>query len=92
VQEAVEWVKRDIAGFREALSYARDAQKDTPKVELGTGAEGSGVGIVVNAGENVQKDSAANGAKPTGEKRKRSEVVEEAAESPKMTLVAITEV
>ncbi|KAF2202433.1 hypothetical protein GQ43DRAFT_439718 [Delitschia confertaspora ATCC 74209] len=92
-QDAMEWIKRDIAGFREALGYAREAMKEQPKVELGTGEEGSGVGIIVNGGSNVNKESAANGAKPAGEARrvKRSEVVEE-SEAPKMTLVAITEV
>ncbi|KAK3071757.1 hypothetical protein LTS18_014791, partial [Coniosporium uncinatum] len=32
---------RDIAGFREALNYAREAMKNQPEVELGTGAEGA---------------------------------------------------
>lgn len=92
-QEAMEWIKRDIAGFREALGYAREAMKDQPEVEMGTGEEGSGVGLIVHGGLNVPVDSAANGANPPGERRKakRSEVVEE-SEAPKMTLVAITEV
>lgn len=86
VESAMEWIKRDLAGFNAALSYAREAQKDQPKVELGS--EGAGVGIVVNPGINVPQNSAAAGS----EKRtKRGEVVEE-SESPKMTLVAITEV
>ncbi|ORY07003.1 hypothetical protein BCR34DRAFT_29412 [Clohesyomyces aquaticus] len=89
-QEAMNWIKRDIAGFREALGYAREAMKDTPKIELGTPA--SGVGITVNAGLNVPANSAANGAPAAGGRAaKRSEVVEE-SDSPKMTLVAITEV
>lgn len=88
VESAMEWIKRDLAGFNAALSYAREAQKDQPKVELGS--EGAGVGIVVNPGINVPQNSAAAGS--SGEKRaKRGEVVEE-SESPKMTLVAITEV
>lgn len=92
-QEAVAWIKRDIAGFREALGYAREAMKDQPEVELGTGEEGSGVGVIVHGGLNVPVESAANGANPAGEHKraKRSEVVEE-SEVPKMTLVAITEV
>jgi hypothetical protein len=92
VTEAMQWIKRDIAGFNAALSYAREAMKDSPKIEMGS--EGAGVGIVVNAGSNVAANSAANGAKPPGEaakKEKRAEVVEE-SEAPKMTLVAITEV
>ncbi|KAL9062168.1 MAG: hypothetical protein Q9157_009165, partial [Trypethelium eluteriae] len=43
--------RRDIAGFREALNYAIQAQKNTPKIELGT--ENAGVGILVNPGLNV---------------------------------------
>lgn len=93
VEGAMEWIKRDIQGFNAALSYAREAMQNTPKIELGTGAEGSGVGIVVNAGLNVPANSAANGASAGGERRaKRDAVVEEASEAPKMTLVAITEV
>lgn len=91
VAAAVEWIKRDINSFNAALSYSERAQQNQPKVELGTGAEGSGVGITVNAGLNVPANSAANGATARPAKAKRSEVVED-SESPKMTLVAITEV
>jgi hypothetical protein len=88
VEEAMQWIKRDLAGFNAALGYAKEAQKDMPKVEMGT--ENAGVGLLVNPGVNVPKDSAAAGA-PPAEKRKRDEVVEE-EDAPKMTLVAITEV
>jgi len=87
VEEAMQWIKRDLAGFNAALGYAKEAQKDMPKVEMGT--ENAGVGLLVNPGVNVPKDSAAAGA--PAEKRKRDEVVEE-EDAPKMTLVAITEV
>jgi hypothetical protein len=90
IESAVEWIKRDLQGFNAALSYAREAMKDSPKIELGS--PGAGVGIVVNAGVNVPKDSAAAGTPPPAERVKRSDVVTEASESPKMTLVAITEV
>lgn len=92
VEGAMEWIKRDLEGFNAALTYAREAMQNTPKIEMGS--EGAGVGIVVNAGLNVPVDSAANGGKPPGGERKvkRSEVVAEEAETPKMTLVAITEV
>lgn len=90
VEDAMQWIKRDIAGFREALTYAREAMQNTPKIELGT--ENAGVGIIVNPGLNVPANSAANG-QPAGEKKnKRSEVVAEESEAPRMTLVAITEV
>jgi hypothetical protein len=85
VEAAMEWIKRDLAGFNAALGYAKEAQKDQPKVEMGT--ENAGVGLISNPGVNVPKDSAAAGTP----KAKRDEVVEE-SDAPKMTLVAITEV
>lgn len=88
VEEAMQWIKRDLAGFNAALGYAKEALKDQPKVELGT--ENAGVGIVINPGVNVQAGSAAAGAAPK-KAAKRDEVVEE-EDAPKMTLVAITEV
>jgi hypothetical protein len=90
VENAMQWIKRDLAGFNAALDYAKDAMKNTPKIELGT--EEAGVGIVQSPGLNVPANSAANGERPAGEKVKREEVVDEETETPKMTLVAITEV
>jgi hypothetical protein len=95
VESAMDWIKRDLAGFNAALSFAREAQKDQPKVELGS--PNAGIGIVVNPGVNVPKDSAAAGTPPKAERKaKRDEVdedaVDEESDSPKMTLVAITEV
>ena len=87
VEEAMQWIKRDLAGFNAALGYAKEALKDQPKVEMGT--ENAGVGIIVNPGVNVPVGSAAAGS--GGKKEKRDEVVEE-EDAPKMTLVAITEV
>ncbi|KAM7195761.1 hypothetical protein V8F20_007331 [Naviculisporaceae sp. PSN 640] len=40
--------KRDLAGFDRALRYAEAALTKGPKIELGTGAHGSGVGIIVD--------------------------------------------
>ncbi|KAL1798133.1 hypothetical protein ACET3X_002170 [Alternaria dauci] len=92
VEEAMQWIKRDLAGFNAALGYAKEAQKDMPKIEMGT--ENAGVGLLVNPGVNVPKDSAAAGTPPAEKKSKarRDEVVEEEGDAPKMTLVAITEV
>jgi hypothetical protein len=90
VESAMEWIKRDLEGFNAALSYAREAMQNTPKIELGT--ENAGVGMIVNAGLNVPANSAANGAPAAERKAKKSEVVAEESEAPKMTLVAITEV
>jgi hypothetical protein len=39
---------RDLAGFDRALRYAEAALVKGPKIQLGTGAEGSGVGIIVD--------------------------------------------
>jgi hypothetical protein len=89
VEGAMDWIKRDLQGFEAALNYAREAMKDSPKVELGS--PNAGIGIVVNPGVNVPKDSAAAGAPAAGRRVKRDEVDDE-TESPKMTLVAITEV
>ncbi|KAM0335824.1 hypothetical protein ACHAQA_000874 [Verticillium albo-atrum] len=43
-----EKTKRDLSGFDRALRYAEAALVKGPKVQLGTGAEGSGVGIIVD--------------------------------------------
>lgn len=40
--------KRDLSGFNRALTYAEAALEKGPKVQLGTGAKGSGVGIIVD--------------------------------------------
>lgn len=51
--------KRDLAGFDRALQFAEVALTKGPDIQLGTGAEGSGVGIIVdnqptaNSGEFV---------------------------------------
>jgi hypothetical protein len=42
--------ERDLAGFNAALDFATGALKTSPGVQLGTGAEGSGVGIIVEPG------------------------------------------
>lgn len=44
--------KRDLAGFDRALNYATTALTTSPKIELGTGEGGAGVGIIVEAGVN----------------------------------------
>lgn len=40
--------KRDLTGFDRALKFAEAALVKGPKVQLGTGGEGSGVGIIVD--------------------------------------------
>jgi len=55
---ATEVEKRDIAGFNAALNFATGALKTSPGVQLGTGAEGSGVGIIVEPGVDSGKAAA----------------------------------
>ncbi|EAT81904.1 hypothetical protein SNOG_10510 [Parastagonospora nodorum SN15] len=93
IEAATAWIKRDLQGFQASLAYAREAMKDSPKVELGS--PNAGIGIVVNPGVNVPAGSAAAGTPSAEHKVKRDEVSDEVsdeAETPKMTLVAITEV
>jgi hypothetical protein len=88
---AKEHIKRDLEGFREALNFARDAMKNTPRIDIGS--EDAGVGIIVNAGENVPVNSAANGARPQGQRRRlarRSEPQDD--KKLGMTLIAIGEI
>ncbi|KAH6625337.1 hypothetical protein C7974DRAFT_199120 [Boeremia exigua] len=92
VEDAMQWIKRDLQGFNAALGYAKEAMKNSPKIEMGS--EGAGVGLVVSPGVNVPQNSAANGAPAGGKKTKRAEVevADEDDSAPKVTLVAITEV
>lgn len=41
---------RDLAGFQAALNFAAAAMKSSPPIELGTGENGSGLGIKVGSG------------------------------------------
>ena len=91
VEDAMQWIKRDLNGFNAALGYAKEAMKNSPKIEMGS--ENAGAGLVVSPGVNVPQNSAANGAKSAKAKREEVEVAdEEEDDAPKMTLVAITEV
>ncbi|EJT80513.1 hypothetical protein GGTG_00509 [Gaeumannomyces tritici R3-111a-1] len=47
-EESSDISKRDITGFDRALRFAEAALTKGPKIQLGTGAEGSGVGIIVD--------------------------------------------
>jgi hypothetical protein len=84
-------IKRDIDGFREALTFARDAQKNQPKVVLDAG-------ITVFPGSAIPVNSAANGALPpttgNGAQPAKREIVSESKRGDKlgMTLIAISEV
>ncbi|CAK7211096.1 hypothetical protein SBRCBS47491_001002 [Sporothrix bragantina] len=73
--------KRDLAGFDRALTFAEAALTKGPKVELGTGREGSGVGIIV---DNTPKTATAAAA---GEKR---DVSASSESSPKRVRAKVT--
>ncbi|KAK3359983.1 hypothetical protein B0T25DRAFT_116541 [Lasiosphaeria hispida] len=63
VSQTPKVAKRDLAGFDRALKYAEAALTKGPDIQLGTGAEGSGVGIIV--------DNQPTAARGGGERRKR---------------------
>ena len=51
--------KRDLAGFDRALRYAEAALTSGPRVSLGTGEGGSGVGIIVDNQPTAAREGAA---------------------------------
>ena len=71
--------KRDLAGFDRALKFAESALTKGPKIQLGTGAEGSGVGIIVDnnqvaaarAGKGVEGEAGAGAGAGAGAAEKR---------------------
>jgi hypothetical protein len=85
VEAAKQKIRRDIDGFREALAFARDAQRNSPKVELG-------FGITQSPGINVPANSAANGALPPGGIRAEKREAPANTEKLGMTLIAISEI
>lgn len=94
-------LKREINGFNAALNYAINAAKNQPEVELGTGREGSGVGVIVNPGVSVPAGSPAAGQRPAGEAAAPAKryvmpgaAMGATAEQPKsgITLMAIAEI
>ncbi len=77
-----------MAAYRDRVGgFARDALRNSPKVEIGS--ENAGIGIVVNPGLNVPANSAANGARPAGAARRS---ISEPGEKLGMTLIAISEI
>jgi hypothetical protein len=74
---------RDLSGFDRALNYATAALKTSPKVQLGTGAEGSGVGILQDAGS-------ATAATTTAAKQITSELAAREVTLPKMKQTVTT--
>ena len=58
-RETAKKAKRDLAGFDRALQYAEAGLTKGPDVQLGTGAHGAGVGIIV---DNNQAGGAAQNA------------------------------
>ncbi len=70
--------KRDLSGFDRALKFAEAALVKGPKVQLGTGEGGSGVGIIVDnnqeaaarPGTGTEGEGAAVVAQPAGEAKR----------------------
>ncbi|KXH43182.1 hypothetical protein CSIM01_10118 [Colletotrichum simmondsii] len=54
--------KRDLSGFDRALKYAEVALTKGPKVQLGTGQEGSGVGMIVDNNQQAAARPGTGGA------------------------------
>ncbi|KAK1538520.1 hypothetical protein CPAR01_08633 [Colletotrichum paranaense] len=54
--------KRDLSGFDRALKYAEAALTKGPKVQLGTGQEGSGVGMIVDNNQQAAARPGTGGA------------------------------
>ena len=62
--------KRDLSGFDRALTFAEAALTKGPKIELGTGEGGSGVGITVDNGKRDLSSDSSDAAAP----RRRAKV------------------
>ncbi|KAL2874531.1 hypothetical protein SGCOL_010305 [Colletotrichum sp. CLE4] len=54
--------KRDLSGFDRALKYAEAALVKGPKVQLGTGQEGSGVGMIIDNNQQAAARPGTGGA------------------------------
>ncbi|KXH51064.1 hypothetical protein CSAL01_05684 [Colletotrichum salicis] len=54
--------KRDLSGFDRALKYAEAALVKGPKVQLGTGKEGSGVGMIIDNNQQAAARPGTGGA------------------------------
>lgn len=78
--------KRDLSGFDRALTFAEAALTKGPKIQLGTGVEGSGVGIIVDNNQ-VAAARAGKGATETTAARRRDVA---AAEAPKRVRTKVT--
>lgn len=81
--------KRDLAGFDRALNYATTALTTSPKIELGTGEGGAGVGIIVEAGVNNGGPKAAAAAAKRDVPEEEVSEEEKAEKRSKVTTVYI---
>ncbi len=84
--------KRDLSGFDRALKFAEAALVKGPKVQLGTGKEGSGVGIIV---DNNQEAAARPGTGVEGETAVQAQApakrdVEQLANAPRGLRTKVT--
>ncbi|KAH7632960.1 hypothetical protein B0T09DRAFT_83987 [Sordaria sp. MPI-SDFR-AT-0083] len=77
-------IKRDLAGFDRALKFSEAALTKGPKVQLGTGAEGSGVGIIVDNNASTQPAAAEK------KKKKRATANDETTTAPRRRTTKVT--
>ena len=83
--------KRDLAGFDRALTFAEAALTKGPKVQLGTGKEGSGVGIIVENGPATASAAKTEGAAVVPiAAEKRDVLSSSSASSPKRVRAKVT--
>jgi hypothetical protein len=81
--------KRDLAGFDRALTYAEAALTKGPKVQLGTGAEGSGVGIIVDNNQVAAARPGKGAEDAEGAAEKRDAPVATLARRAKLTAMYV---
>ena len=55
--ESSQKARRDLAGFDRALQYAEVGLTKGPDIQLGTGAHGAGVGIIVNNNQAARSEA-----------------------------------
>ncbi|KAK2043321.1 hypothetical protein LZ31DRAFT_331542 [Colletotrichum somersetense] len=81
--------KRDLAGFDRALKYAEVALTKGPKIDLGTGEGGSGVGIKVDNNQGGAAQAGAGGQRAAGRVKARAEEAQQPRRRAKVTTMYV---
>ncbi|KAK2023047.1 hypothetical protein LX32DRAFT_708949 [Colletotrichum zoysiae] len=79
--------KRDLAGFDRALKYAEVALTKGPKIDLGTGEGGSGVGIKVDNNQGGAAQAGAGGQRAAGRVKARADEAQQPRRRAKVTTI-----